>query len=193
MPVRISNCGRIWLVGSNGAYTSDSLQLTPAEVNTYLKAAEREHKRDAETYKILQEVAKRDQVEVKAKEKEIEAHKGEPKRKLRQADRKLNESAVQIDNIRDCEKACEEREKKAALQLREKESIKEQRVDLLRRAKLEEEMLEILRLEKRCLDQDRAEARQWEKIMEAQLEQDLIALAEDQIELQTRVEEFQVQ
>ncbi|PVH87389.1 hypothetical protein DL98DRAFT_582095 [Cadophora sp. DSE1049] len=196
MPIKVSNCGRIWLIDNNGVYFRE---LTIAEARLHLETMQGEIIQEGETRKYVDEFTFRQRrLETEAKENGIEEQRAEAKRKMKHAEKKLQQLKDRAEEFHSRERESHER-----LEDLEKAILKQQGLD---RARIEEErfelellknehneMLEVLKLEKDCLDRDRAELADKERQIQGQSEQRRLVQARVESDVQKREEKIRQQ
>ncbi|KAH7330118.1 hypothetical protein BKA65DRAFT_554109 [Rhexocercosporidium sp. MPI-PUGE-AT-0058] len=174
MPIKLSNCSRIQLSDLGSVYFHE---ITLKAAISHLEESQQETQKTAGLHRLEDEqVTKQQRLDLEAKEKEIEVQRAELKRKMRKAEKKLQDVNDKTERLRARERELDERKdnmEKAVLRQQDsdREQIREERIELTQSKVEQEEMMEVLRLEKDCLDRDRAELADRERQNKEQIEQ----------------------
>ncbi|KAK0115232.1 hypothetical protein ONS96_013695 [Cadophora gregata f. sp. sojae] len=195
MPIKVSNCGRIWLTDNNGVYAKE---IPIVDASLHLVEMQRAIVQ-AENRKSENELALRQRrEEIEAKEKRIGEHLAQAKRRINYAENKLLEPNDPTEQFCSHEKAT-----KTRLQGLEKAILKRQGLEraqigeeqlLLERLRADlEKLFEVLKLEKECMDRDSAELADKERQYKEQSEQGNFAQDLTEIDIQKRKDKLREQ
>ena len=136
MPIKVSDCGRIWLVADNGVYFRE---LTVAEAGSHLRDYQQQIREKSQIRQSESEFAFRQrQADIDAKSNAIEGQRAEAKRVVKLAEKTLKDLKDRTDKLRLRERGSKEREASLEKAIKEKLSLDW--------AQLDEERLQMQRL-----------------------------------------------
>ncbi|CZT05019.1 uncharacterized protein RAG0_11253 [Rhynchosporium agropyri] len=176
MPSKVINSGTRWHVNDDGVYL---YRITRADATSYLKHMQEDMREEVEARRSREDQAMlRWQVEPTVEEEDINPQK--------RAEGNHKKSRVGTKLLEMGERDVEHREPG-------KDHLCKDRLELTVSKWTEEEMIEVLRLEKICLDRDRAELADRERDLQEQLEQVELARRLPETEMLKREEILRTQ